>query len=445
VPDGHQWTGPAPVDVALATYRPGVLSGRRTRKRDAIQTRARRLLQDGFFKMTRPSEHGSLSPLCNLYSITKGPQAIRDVARAFRDTTGNLPPLPGVFPDYAAPIVRNAPYGERELMMARWGMPSPAFALKGSNSDPGVTNVRNVASPHWRRWLGVESRCVVPFNGSERADCRGQRSWAAILGPPFHSVKNARYNYEMSAQRSYRRPPVAEAAIEMRFENPIHQPDLERAAGRLETEYPISETEVAQSINVDTVAGAATFSTAWQGVKRSSRDRTDVVILRSNAVIVAQLAPYRGWEHLFGRLKNAWASLSRTTRENIGLSRLGIRYINRIDIPVADADGASFFDYLRFHPQAPEGLIDKAPLSEFSAHVAFPISENDLGAKLVMAKAISPLLSHNSILLDIDVFREGNVPRKADEIWDVLSAMRGRKNMIFEMCITDKARELFDR
>jgi putative SOS response-associated peptidase YedK len=48
--------------------------------------------------------------------------------------------------------------------MARWGMPSPLFALKGRNSDPGVTNIRNVASPHWRRWLGVESRCVVPFS-----------------------------------------------------------------------------------------------------------------------------------------------------------------------------------------------------------------------------------------------------------------------------------------
>lgn len=29
--------------------------------------------------------------------------------------------------------------------------------------DPGVTDVRNTTSPHWRRWLGVESRCVVPF------------------------------------------------------------------------------------------------------------------------------------------------------------------------------------------------------------------------------------------------------------------------------------------
>jgi putative SOS response-associated peptidase YedK len=42
-------------------------------------------------------------------------------------------------------------------------MPSPVFALKGRNSDPGVTNVRNAASPHWRRWLAPDCRCVVPF------------------------------------------------------------------------------------------------------------------------------------------------------------------------------------------------------------------------------------------------------------------------------------------
>jgi putative SOS response-associated peptidase YedK len=101
--------------------------------------------------------------MCNLYSITKGQQAIREAARAMRDNAGNMPSLPGVFADYSAPIVRNAPDGVRELTMARWGMPSPVLALKGRNSDPGVTNVRNVASPHWRRWLDVDSRCVVPF------------------------------------------------------------------------------------------------------------------------------------------------------------------------------------------------------------------------------------------------------------------------------------------
>jgi putative SOS response-associated peptidase YedK len=56
--------------------------------------------------------------LCNLYSVTKGQQAIRELARAMHDHAGNLPPLPGIFPDYQAPIVRNTLDG-RELVMAR--------------------------------------------------------------------------------------------------------------------------------------------------------------------------------------------------------------------------------------------------------------------------------------------------------------------------------------
>jgi putative SOS response-associated peptidase YedK len=120
--------------------------------------------------------------MCNLYSIVSNQQAIRQLARAFRDSTGNMPTLPGVFPDYAAPIVRNTAEG-RELAMARWGMPSSRKALldaatkradklraKGKpvdfdqllrmEPDSGTTNVRNTASSHWKRWLGVESRCV---------------------------------------------------------------------------------------------------------------------------------------------------------------------------------------------------------------------------------------------------------------------------------------------
>jgi|HubBroStandDraft_6_1064221.scaffolds.fasta_scaffold1827819_2 hypothetical protein len=40
--------------------------------------------------------------MCNLYSLTKGQQAIRELARAMSDRTGNLPLLPGIYPDYRA-------------------------------------------------------------------------------------------------------------------------------------------------------------------------------------------------------------------------------------------------------------------------------------------------------------------------------------------------------
>ena len=97
--------------------------------------------------------------MCNLYSVTKGQQAIREAFRAMVDHAGNLPAMPGVFPDYPAPIVRNGA-GGRELAKARWGMPSPLFALQGKRTDPGVTNIRNVKSPHWRRWLHYRMQTI---------------------------------------------------------------------------------------------------------------------------------------------------------------------------------------------------------------------------------------------------------------------------------------------
>jgi putative SOS response-associated peptidase YedK len=121
-----------------------------------------------------------------------------------RDTSGNLPPMPGIFPDYRAPIVRNAPDGVRELVLARWGMPSSSQALfeaakkragkleaKGKpvdfkellrmEPDSGTTNIRNTTSKHWQRWLGVEHRCVVPFTSfSEFSKAHGGDVWFAL-------------------------------------------------------------------------------------------------------------------------------------------------------------------------------------------------------------------------------------------------------------------------
>ncbi|MBL4557202.1 MAG: SOS response-associated peptidase family protein [Rhodobacteraceae bacterium] len=119
--------------------------------------------------------------MCNLYSLTSGQDAIREVARAMRDAAGNLPPMPGIFPDQSAPVVAMAA-GERVLTRMRWGMPSPGFALKGRRTDPGVTNIRNTASGHWRRWLGTGHRCVVPFTSFCEYDARAAKEpvWFAL-------------------------------------------------------------------------------------------------------------------------------------------------------------------------------------------------------------------------------------------------------------------------
>lgn len=62
--------------------------------------------------------------MCNLYSITKNQDAMRRLFAITRDSLGNMPPLPAVFPDGLAPVVRIAA-GDRELVTMRWGMPGP--------------------------------------------------------------------------------------------------------------------------------------------------------------------------------------------------------------------------------------------------------------------------------------------------------------------------------
>jgi putative SOS response-associated peptidase YedK len=82
--------------------------------------------------------------VCNLYSITTNQAAIIGLFRVINRYVGNLAPMPGVFPDYPAPVIRNANSG-RELGMMRWGMPPPP-----RTGGPPVTNIRNTSSPHWR-------------------------------------------------------------------------------------------------------------------------------------------------------------------------------------------------------------------------------------------------------------------------------------------------------
>lgn len=133
--------------------------------------------------------------MCHAYSITTNVEAIRQLVRdmfAFEvsASVGNMPPQTGVYPGMLAPIIRYHE-GMRLLDKVWWGMPSPPGVIRknaklradrliqkrrqslspdeyeeliAAEPDPGVHNVRNTESPHWRRWLAPEYRVVVPFN-----------------------------------------------------------------------------------------------------------------------------------------------------------------------------------------------------------------------------------------------------------------------------------------
>lgn len=121
--------------------------------------------------------------MCNLYRMQP-----RDWQSKWANEASaaiNLMPAYQINPDQMAPVIRNTASRGRELVNMRWGLPSSKKALldaatkradklraKGKpvdfdqllkmEPDSGTTNVRNTSSSHWKPWLGIENRCIVP-------------------------------------------------------------------------------------------------------------------------------------------------------------------------------------------------------------------------------------------------------------------------------------------
>ena len=111
--------------------------------------------------------------------MTTSQEALTRLIDGLTDRAGNLA-SGTVYPDQLAPIIRNGDDGP-ELVKARWGMPSPPSVLKTAR-DPGVTNVRNLGSPHWRRWLGQGVQWFAPADTDATMFFAGveTRGWTSL-------------------------------------------------------------------------------------------------------------------------------------------------------------------------------------------------------------------------------------------------------------------------
>ncbi len=119
--------------------------------------------------------------MCNLYSVTTNREALRELARAMGEwqdqDLGNFQPLPAVFPNWVAPVVRPMPGGGRQATLMRWRFPPPT--IPGTKSrNPYLTNVRKTDSKYWLPYLTKpEYRCLVPVTSFAEPDNKqGPRS-----------------------------------------------------------------------------------------------------------------------------------------------------------------------------------------------------------------------------------------------------------------------------
>lgn len=98
----------------------------------------RQLWSKRFFNCSRPPGASSVMTVDSATCMERISQnGVRLPKTLTKHETGNLAPMPGVFPDYPAPVIRNTDRG-REMAMMRWGMPPPP-------RTPGPDRIRSRA------------------------------------------------------------------------------------------------------------------------------------------------------------------------------------------------------------------------------------------------------------------------------------------------------------
>ena len=243
-----------------------------------------------------------------------------------------------------------------------------------------------------------------------------------------------------SVGHHYVHEPLVEAVIELRLKEPLPEKVIEAVGRRFNRlKWPSEELfdftfEVAEGTPR---VGSKTLS----GYKITSKDGDRVVSIGHETIAASVLAPYPGWDAFvafFWETNDAWR---KEVGERRPLARMGVRYVNRFDIPCPPGEVVQVRDYMTFGTTEPALLDD--PDRHFTATVHGGILADRLRVNVVSATVVSPLIDHVSLSLDIDLYKVGvDVPTSTNEITSVLNLIRERRTEVFELCITDKARAL---
>ena len=239
----------------------------------------------------------------------------------------------------------------------------------------------------------------------------------------------------MATQR-YARPPIVEAVFEIQFADHLSERVLDRLRERFKTDFPTIEEQ--QRIEIQVKPGAVEARATRIGFKMTAANAVDLIMLQVDRFGSSRLAPYPGWEVFIEMAKERFETFTKIAGRRT-LIRVASRYINRIDIPVAEMTGVDILEFVRIGVAMPGEV--SSTIGPFSVAANILIDDVKL---LIQCQAAQPaLIDHVSLTLDIDASIDNDIKPHKDAVWQMAQKLREAKNRVFEASITDRIRGRF--
>ncbi len=249
----------------------------------------------------------------------------------------------------------------------------------------------------------------------------------------------------MSEGLHYQNAPITEAMIDLRVapQKELSLGELSQLHSAVKNSYPKCDPLFKQSSHFEVLPGGKTTSSTGNeptGFKLVSQDRKYICQARLNGFTFSRLAPYENWRSFQREAQHLWNLYCDVTQTK-SISRIAVRYVNRFDLPCrSDENGVDLSDYFRTSPEISEDLPQQ--LSGFFMQLQLP--QKDVKGHVLINQTIVPPVRDEvvSVILDIDLFRDIDLPETEEELWSILEMLHAQKNIIFEACITDLTRKL---
>lgn len=241
-----------------------------------------------------------------------------------------------------------------------------------------------------------------------------------------------------SCPQRYAFPPIVEVIFEVRIAGEASAAKIKKAADWLGGRYRNTVEEHQVEAKLHFANRSAEFTEKPSIYRLTNEDQTEELALSVSSCAWVRRAPYEGWEPFYDRISSELPNLMKAIAP-VRIERLGLRYINRIDVPMIDQI-ARYEDYLNFRIHT-DDMLEPNVGFQWAIKKEYP---NERLSANVQSSLVQPeILGTIAFAFDIDVMTEAAVPQTEREILAVLPTMRAIKNAIFEAGITERARKLY--
>lgn len=237
--------------------------------------------------------------------------------------------------------------------------------------------------------------------------------------------------------------PIVEALIDFRVRLPAdYQVErLKEAHNQIRERYPLVEEQKFIAHELKHSPGNPPQLLASQqgliGFFFRSQDQKNLAQFRRDGFTFNRLHPYTSWDDIFPEAASLWKLYASVAAPD-EISRIAIRYINRIQLPLPNLE---LSHYLTAEPPLPKGVPQN--IAGFLTKVAIHDPDTNIDANVI--QVLEPPLNEKyiSMILDVDVYQANVSQLPPDAVISHFAKLREMKNRIFFGSLTEKAIAMF--